>query len=466
MEDFKILSIAEIKKLNEEGFTLDASGTTMYMQGFLINSEQNQASDPVPYKVAKFAVDKIAKTAVGRPWIPKPLPNGNHVRPYPEATVEEIISYQKDFAAGEMVAVRKNEDTGNIHAIIAVFPENKQQVLNGDYAPLNSPMLGNYKIENDEVVDAEIIHLQSVKSSGYSPVYAKMNGVCEGPLNECMTGLRTLAAAGKLEPWRKSSCPCPEKFLNTSQTLGSASMPLDPPIPPASAEPPKDTAPEGGEAKAEQAMKLAEEVKTEVAEIKTMVVEEEKKIEELVVSNNEVVQAVQAIAPEAKVKPVDKPGAETPATPPAPTTMAAAGLQIQRLSKKFDEQAKVLKETQSELTKLKKDTEADKIKTATEMRTNQAITIVSGEIILKKFTPKDDKEKEARVKHYVELKKKDSEELTDLSLLAENYASIVGAPTEEKPETLGSFGELTDDYAISGGIEPDYDAIERSILEQ
>jgi len=154
LEKIRILSRDEILKLNQEDFNLDPTGSTMYLQGFLINSKQNHAADPLPFKVAQHALEKIAKTAIGRPWIPKPLPGGNHVRPYPEATVEEIIDYQKHLAAGEMVAIRKNTETGNIHTIIAVFPENRQQVLDGDYAPLNSPMLGNWKEENGEIIDA------------------------------------------------------------------------------------------------------------------------------------------------------------------------------------------------------------------------------------------------------------------------------------------------------------------------
>jgi hypothetical protein len=179
--------------------TLDDDSDALYLQLFLFNDKQNHAADPEPFKIAESALDRIAWTAIGRPWIVHP-DGSRHVRGASDNPAD-IIKHQKQFAKGEIVAGYRNLGSNNVHMIAKVFPEFKPDVKAGKIpkSPYLSPLIYVKQESGDAILDAEVLHVQSVDAPGYEPEIAKISGMCEGMLNKCMTELRTLGAAGKLK---------------------------------------------------------------------------------------------------------------------------------------------------------------------------------------------------------------------------------------------------------------------------
>lgn len=212
------LKPCQVQTLNKE-HGLSLRDDKMYIQSFLINGEQNHATDPVPFKIHPDALEKIALSALGRAWLPYPQPDGNHHRPYAAASSDEILEYQKQYAGGEIVAAFVNPDTKNASVIIDVFPEYKNAVRFSKIPNYVSPMVHNYKFnKNDEIIEGEILHLQSVAAGGYGQV-AKITGVCERKdLDSCMAEMRPLAASGKLLTYQY------EKNLLSTHSIASNGM--------------------------------------------------------------------------------------------------------------------------------------------------------------------------------------------------------------------------------------------------
>ena len=201
------LTTQQVHSLNSKhGAGLEEGKGKMYVQSFLINSQQNQAGDPHPFRVDSQLLPKLARTAIGMPWLPYPKSDGNHQRPIGAAafTADGIKQHQQQFAGGEIVAQYTNEGTGNVNVIIDVFPEYQEAVRSKKIPAFVSPMIFPHDMTPEGLVkEGEILHLQSVHHPGYAPEVAKINSVCEGNgLKQCMTQMKALAASGKLAPFQ------------------------------------------------------------------------------------------------------------------------------------------------------------------------------------------------------------------------------------------------------------------------
>ena len=201
------LTTQQVHSLNRKhGAGLEEGKGKMYVQSFLINSQQNQAGDPHPFRVDDQLLPRLARTAIGMPWLPYPKSDGNHQRPIGASafTADGIKQHQQQFAGGEIVAQYTNESTGNVNVIIDVFPEYQEAVRSKKIPAFVSPMVFPHEMTPSGLVkEGEILHLQSVHHPGYAPEVAKINSVCEGNgLKQCMTQMKALAASGKLAPFQ------------------------------------------------------------------------------------------------------------------------------------------------------------------------------------------------------------------------------------------------------------------------
>jgi len=424
--NFKILSAPEIKQLNREGFDLDEK--KFYALSFLINDEKNTAADPRPFKVATSFVEELTKTGMGRPWLPDTLPDGKHIRPKKDSTAEEIQQFQKDFAGGIMRGYYVNPLTHNANVIIEIFPEFIDRVKNEDIPPFVSPMIGNWKEANDEIVQGEILHIQSVESPGYDREFAKFLGTCEGDFNECAVELEPLAALGKLKQYRDSSISCPKKFLNTLGAQGNQ-MPDDPPavIEPSGNETDKGTS--AGETK------ILEEIKTITTKVDEVVASVET-VKEVVA---EVAVAAEGVDDEDIKKKlgmgaVDDEPKKDEEDDKKPEPVAASGNQ------KLMDEIKLIKKQNAEL---KKESEDAKILAIGKERIRQVDIIIKSKLLTKEIKLED---KEKLTKEWLEKKSlSDNKVLADLSLVADEAEKKVNSiiPAEDIP--LASYGN---DYVI------------------
>jgi hypothetical protein len=90
------------------------------------------------------ALEKFARSAVGRPFV-LGANSAKHVRG-PKghfSTPEEIIQFQKQFAAREIVHQYINRQTGNANVIVDIFPEYIQDIRTGKIPPYVSPLIEN-----------------------------------------------------------------------------------------------------------------------------------------------------------------------------------------------------------------------------------------------------------------------------------------------------------------------------------
>lgn len=203
----EMLTLDEIRAINQSSpFGRRLNENKLYLKWFLINDRQNQAADPEPFKVHPGALDKIASSAVGRPFIVGPNPN-KHVR---GATGDpgEIIKVQQHWAIGEMVRHMINAVSRNAYAVVEIFDEFADEVRQGrvrgaSIPPYSSPLVEVFKTNaQGEITDGRILHLQAVGQPGYDPAVAKLVGACEGMLGDCMRKLRALGASGALKTYQ------------------------------------------------------------------------------------------------------------------------------------------------------------------------------------------------------------------------------------------------------------------------
>ena len=442
---FKVLTSAEIKQLNRDGFDLNEE--KFYALSFLVNDEQNHATDPRPFKVATSFIKKLTKTGMGRPWLPDTLPNGKHIRPKKNATAEEILQFQKDFSQGVMRGYFVNPLTHNANVIIEIFPEYIDDVEKENIKPFVSPMIGNWREdENGEIVGGEILHLQSVDSSGYDPEFAKFLGTCKGNFNECALELEPLAAMGKLKAYRDSSISCPKKFLNTLGALGTSMSDQSSATPPAettSTEPKKDN-----KGTSEGETKILEELKTVTT-----------KVDEVVATVETVKEVVAEVAvgaegvDEDKIKEKLGMGAEgdNPDDPPKKDEKKDEPVAAARTKALLEE----VKQTKKELKIIKEERDADKKVVAQKERERQVAVIIKSKLLTKEITLED---KDKITKDWMEKKSSSNpEELADLSLVAEEAEKKINSIIPEE-ESLGSYG---DDYVIPDSKGVDYAQIEK-----
>lgn len=436
---FKVLTNAEIKQLNREGFDLEEE--KFFALSFLVNDEPNTAADPRPFKVASSFVEPLTKTGMGRPWIPKTLPNGKHVRPKKNATAAEIIEFQKKFSQGIMRGYWVNPLTQNANVIIEIFPEYIDDVRNGNIEPFVSPMIGNWKEdENGEIVEGEILHLQSVETPGYDPEFAKFLGTCEGNFNECALELEPLAAMGKIKEYRNSSISCPKKFLNT---LGANGIQMSDTTNTTDSKPtgesPKDTS--GGEAKI---IEKLDSIQSEVTTIK----ESQDLVKEVIAD----VAVAAAGVDDAAIKEKLGMGAAGDDDPdkdkPKDEPVAAKGTQSQIMLKQ--------KELEKELNTLKKDREIEQKDLAAKERARQVELIVKYQLLTKEIKLED---KDAVAKELMEKKSSTNPEaLADLSVFSEVAEKKINSMIPEE-DPLAAYGG---DYLIENTNDTtDYSALEK-----
>lgn len=185
------------------------------MQSFLINDLQNNAGDPDPFKVKTEALHELGKSAIGRPWILPPKNEPMHVIGK-EREFEAILEYQKAFAGGEIIASWINPQTHNVNVIIDVFPEYQRIVKDGAIPQYVSPLVQFDEVDpkTGEMTKGRVIHLQSVDSPGYDKAVAKINGLCEGKLGQCLAELRVKGASSLLNGYQKQH----RKFFNANYT--------------------------------------------------------------------------------------------------------------------------------------------------------------------------------------------------------------------------------------------------------
>ena len=376
----KILSKEEILKLNKEGHHLSDSSNKLYISSFLINDKQNQAGDPDPFKIKSEALLDLAETAVGRPWILPPDGNDLHITG-PEREFNSIIEYQKSYAGGEMVDWWVNQETHNVNVIIEVLPEYQDRVRAGDYPAEVSPLVEFQETDpkTGELTKGRIIHLQSVNHGGYGKV-AKINGLCEGMLGQCMSELKIKGATSSLTSYQKQHSAIFKKMYSKTKQM-SENLTV--------------------EKLAEQVNAMPKLIDDKFAALKT-------EIASLVKGASAVVQEGSPDATDIKSVSQKNP----PKNPP--TNLSEA------------DRIKTLEDQLAIETKKREDTEKlmaeEKEKITKEKRLKLATDIVNYEMQLKQINPKQQKE---QVKYYFELKLEDDETPADLTLLHKKLSEQV-----------------------------------------
>ena len=436
-----------------ESKTLDL-GDGEFAIGFLINDKQNQAADPIAFKVAKKAIKAIASSAIGKPWIPGTKgQNKKHLRDKNSESQTDVIDFHRAHAGGEIKQFVINEETGNVSVIIEVYPEYRGMIDNGKVSDYLSPMIGDISVDpkTGEITGGEIIHIHSVDVPGYDTSIAKFQGTCKGVIGKCMTELAPLAAAGKLREYRNSPIKCPKRFLYSTNAEVSASM-------------------DGqmgqmgmqGQEQQDPVVGGLDQIKTSVAAMAQQI----QALMQVSDANAAVLQEAAAAAniDASRIMTSANAGQQQPQQPQQqggmPPMGAAGDDKISKLEAQIIELKK--KETEKE-TKLKSD-----------QRIREATIIARGELALKEagMTKKNLKE---RIEHYVGLQN-EAEELVDLSLMSQKYEGILDnmvtaesqkAVAEKEPELVAASGLLYDDaYPIQESTESDidYDKLEANLL--
>ena len=171
-----------------------------YAIGFLLNDKQNHAVDPIPFKIATSALEQIAKSSIGKPWIPGKRGEASlHIRKPGETDQSDAISWHEQYSGGTIVAYHINPENHNVSFIIKLKPGYKELIEeNREIAEFLSPMLGDVMSDprTGEVTGGTIVHIHSVDKSGYDPKVAKFSGLCTGPEGKCTSVLKSVAASG------------------------------------------------------------------------------------------------------------------------------------------------------------------------------------------------------------------------------------------------------------------------------
>lgn len=171
---------------------------------FLINSQQNQAVQPSPFKLTPEAVQRLLPSAVGKPWLPGRKGDNQYHFAAAASDQRQVIDEHSRRAAGVVAATYYNEQTGNASAIVSLLPGWKRMIETGQVSDYVSPMISVLAEDprTGEVTDAEVIHIHSVDAPGYAPQVARFSGTCTGQSKQCMAELSTVAAAGRLAEYR------------------------------------------------------------------------------------------------------------------------------------------------------------------------------------------------------------------------------------------------------------------------
>ena len=450
-----------------------SSASKTYAIGFLLNDEMNQAADPIPFKVSESALEKIAQSAVGKPWIPGTKgENDLHIRKPGVSDQTDVIDFHRKHAGGTIVSYYLNPKTNNVSVIVEIFPEFIDMIKNNQISEFLSPMLGNITQDRStgEIVDAEIVHLHSVDVPGYEKKIAKFSGTCKGPIGQCMTELVAVAAAGKIKEYRDSSIACPVKFLESNKMFfnTAASKPKIPKmdLTNPSQQPPMEPTPANAPQNPDDpVMAKLDGIGASIAAMG----DEIKKIEAMEDNNAGVLKELSAaggLDPE-KVMTLASMGSMNPNTPDEdemkPAGIGAMGEQGQYPHKKpmnmmpsagasgaFERDMEFAK-MRAELDQMhKKEAIAEQTKQQL-IRKNQAEIIARGEVVLhENGLTQEDMGK--RVNHYFTLKNPNNpEQLIDLTLLSQKYKAVIDQHLDHTEPPKSEIA-ITDSIAASGGM--------------
>lgn len=383
----KLLSGGQIEELNKKGHSLKSG--KFYLLRFIFNNKKNKAWDPVSYRIHESITDKLAKSAIGMPFVVPPYGIQEHLRgPHhglPDTT-EALLEVQKKYTIGEIVDYIKY-DSGNVFGIIEVWPKFIGAVENDLIPPLVSPTI-NIKEHDDnwDVLDAEFLNLQAVPSSGYPANLTEIKGMCTGGIKECMKELRPAGAAG------------PDSFSNTNSN------------PPKSmSEQTQELTLENVNAKVEQQGQALAELSTKVEGVAGDIASIKEKLD----------------------------GKSDTGDNPESTGDAPAGAQgpyqqqVVTLKKELESLNKKFETYQSE-------NDAERKVQAEKTRKLEAGSIVDALIAMKRV---DSKNRETEAKKYYDLKGDDGQPL-DLTALANTLKTI--APASDSTDSpAGAFGPYT-----------------------
>ena len=471
-----------------------------YAIGFLINAEQNMASLPHPWKIDPANLLRIAKTAIGKPWLPGGPRGSNkkHFRvnasPYDPMGQRRSIKEHFKRAKGIITDVIPNEETGNVSVIVELKPKYIQMIRGHEISPFLSPMIEGI-VQDPEtwnIIDAEIVHVHSVDNPGYKPSVAQFFGVCEGTHNECKRLLTPLAASGTANQPKSYSYSKSNDNLNMEP--GMPQPPAGMPAPPGAAAPPGAEAPGmGGD---------MEQVKSTIVKIG----EDLLRVEDIIDQNTDLTMQVAAAAGVdpgqfQKCKQQEAAGGmgmgedPTMQQPPPQQPQAAMGQKMGAAAGPADNilNQKILR-LEQQLNQTQKQLAARDAKAAIDERKKMAETIAKGQIALglNNVTKKDYL---AIIEKYVTMKHPSNpNQLMDLTLVAaqsqEVLNSLVQTPTavaepaaipapaavtppeatpqtQEEPMTVAAAAGYPYIYkpaAAKPAAKVDYDALEELIL--
>jgi len=414
----QILSADDILNLNKQGNELDDSKTYIYK--FLFNDKWNNAQDPRPFRVKTSLIEKLARDSVGMPYVVNPANTERHLRGKNNPdSAKELLEIQAAFSIG-VIRVPIIKPSNNVYGVIEVWPEYVSEIEN---LPIfTSSTLAPIKEDADGIEDAIFINLNAVDTPGYPEALSSMHGVCKNGIKECVAELSVLGAAGKLKSGRDN----PQIFLNNLNSLKANMSTETPSSPPA----------EVSTAEIKTAIEGIQKTVDEILVIEAKVVEN--------VENNNVVlkevatvtEGVDETKVKEKINDTSAP-ADTPADPPIVGASGKAG--ILTIPKELRNNEFVtglvseLKQYRTDLESIKKDAASRKDAEILAIRTAQATSIVSKQILLKQI---QEENKDKEIKKLVELKD-ETGTLENLTVLDNYLKSTI--PSED-PEVIGASG--------------------------
>lgn len=383
---------------------LNTKDDKMYIFKFMFNGNQNKAADPRPFKLSNL--EAHAKKAIGRPFVVAKWGEKYHVRPEEDSSAA-MIEHQKKYSIGEIVNYMKSETSDNYYAIIDVWPK-FQGMIESDLIPeFTSPTFFVNSENQDGIQDADFLNLHAVPHPGYEPEFAKISGMCQGGLDQCMSEMKTLAAAGSQSQDSQSISQGSTKFSLTN-SKNKDTMSTEPKTEPTNSD-------------------LMTAMTTIQTEVKTI----GEKQSQIITAVGDIATQAEGVdsASIAKTLGVEASKDDETETPEEKTVGAAGGkLNTTPESNQSESaiiQAAEIKKLQKELEGVKTLYQTRENEIDAEKRKTQASQIVNRLIELKQI-PLD--KKEEKIKHYIELKNND--ELADLTILHKTLTQeikVIGA---------------------------------------
>lgn len=436
-EENHILTASELADYQKQGYELDEH--KMYIIKFLFNDKWNNAAswkDPTiaePFRIKTELVERLAKDAVGMPYVVNPKITNRHLKGSDEGlqdTPEDLLKIQALHSYG-IIKVPIINPNKNVYGIIEIFKDYEGEVENGNIPPFVSPSILPLKSDEDGISDAQFINLNGVDIAGYTELLAGTHGVCKNGIKECVTELAVLGASGKLKSARDNTKTFLNNLSSLKQIMSSTEGSTPPPTEP-------ENKPEPTMA---DVVKAVEEVSTKVDEVK----EVEEKVVENVETNNVVLKEVATVTEgvdETKVKEkIDEASAPPADEPPTePAIVGASGKQALTIPKELRDNPFVQKlvadvrDSKKTLAEIQKEAQARKDAELLSARTAQATSIVERLIASEEISA--DK-RASEIKKYVELKNEDGS-LVDISTL-DNYLKSKIEIVDE-PAMIGASG--------------------------